>query len=134
MRRALAPLIVLLLVLLVGASFAQPASSSWPMFRHDAGRMGRSEVYEGPPSCGLSWSYKTGSDCQGSPCVGTDGSVYFGSPDLRVYAFDSGGGLRWSHLAGLAVYGSPALDSGGRVYVGSCDNRLYTLESDGSLA
>ncbi|MEI6634770.1 MAG: PQQ-binding-like beta-propeller repeat protein, partial [Chlamydiota bacterium] len=101
--------------------YAQLADSPWPMFMHDARHTGQSE-YAGPSWPALSWSYKTGYDIESSPAIGSDGRVYVGSLDNRLYAVGSGGSLAWTYLTGDYVESSPALGSDGRVYVGSADN------------
>ncbi|MDD5556414.1 MAG: PQQ-binding-like beta-propeller repeat protein [bacterium] len=135
MKRILIPLTVLSLSLFAGASIAQPQTGSpWPMYRHDANHTGRSDEHEGPPSCGLSWSYNLNDFwTDSSPAVGSDGRVYIAHPFSRLYAFDSAGGPAWSFNTNLAAYGSPAIDEEGRVYIGSYDNRLRAVGSDGTL-
>ncbi|MEI6634224.1 MAG: PQQ-binding-like beta-propeller repeat protein [Chlamydiota bacterium] len=121
MRRILAPLIVLSLALLfAGASSAQLASSAWPMFRHDKFHTGSSDEHAGPVNPMLVWSYVTGFDVRSSPAIGSDGSVYAGSRDNRLYVLDSGGILEWSYNTGFNIYdSSPALGADGRIYVGA---------------
>ena len=135
MRRLLSPLIVPFLSLLFAvASLAQPASSPWPMFCHDANHTGRSADYEGPASCALSWSFQRSSSDISSACVGSDGNVYV-SGGAIVYALTSAGAEIWPYPyhVGLDAKGCPATDTGGNVYIGSYANRLYSIDSGGSL-
>ena len=62
----------------------------------------------------------------------SDGIVYIGSLDGKIYALNaSDGKLVWSFTTGGQVASSPAV-SGGEVYVGSSDGKVYALNaSDG---
>ena len=120
-----------LLVMLCSA--VHGAEHPWPMFKGNALRTGLS-AYEGPSIGALAWSYATASDIHSSPAIGSDGRVYVGSFDYRIYALTSAGGLAWSYATASGIYSSPAIGSDGRVYIGSQDNRLYALTSAGSLA
>jgi outer membrane protein assembly factor BamB len=62
-----------------------------------------------------------------SPAMGADGSVYVGSSDNKLYAFDSSDSRLWTYSAAGAVDSSPSIGSDGRLYVGSNDNNLYVL-------
>jgi hypothetical protein len=69
-----------------------------------------------------------------SPGIGSDGRLYVGSIDNRLYAIQSTGAFSWSYRTGWNVYSSPAIGSDGRLYVGSDDNRLYAIQSTGTLS
>ncbi len=81
------------------------------------------------------WSFQTLGAIFGSPAVGEDGSIYFGSRDHKVYCVTAEGSLRWEFETGDWVDSSPTLNADeSRVYVGSWDNHLYALSTlDGSL-
>ena len=111
---------------------AQVANSPWPMFHANAQHIGQS-AYAGSQKGTLFWSYRTGEDVSSSPVIGSDGRVYVGSYDNRIYCLNPTGSLLWSYLTGDSVwYSSPAIGSDGRVYEGSCDNRIYCLNPTGS--
>ena len=75
------------------------------------------------------WEFQTGDEIYGSPAIGPDGTVYFGSDDRFVYALNgTTGKARWSYQAGNEVKSSPAIGTDGTVYVGSSDNRLHALD------
>lgn len=80
------------------------------------------------------WSFQTMGEVFGSPAIGADGSVFFGSRDGNVYSLKSDGSLRWEFETDDWVDSSPTLSSDeSRVYVGSWDNFMYALSSsDGS--
>ncbi|MDP8247274.1 MAG: PQQ-binding-like beta-propeller repeat protein [Candidatus Tritonobacter lacicola] len=109
------------------------ANTDWPMFRHDLRHTGLSR-YVGSHTGGFSWSYRTGGDIFSSPAIGSDGTVYVGSNDYRLYSLTSTGALSWSYETGFYVTSSPTIRSDGAVCVGSYDNRLYSLTSTGALS
>ncbi len=81
----------------------------------------------------LKWSYTTGGKMYSSPAIGSDGTIYVGSVDGKLYAISSSGNLKWSFATGGAIYSSPAIGSDGTIYVGSYDDKLYAINSDGTL-
>ena len=59
----------------------------------------------------------------------SNGVVYLGSDDSKVYAFDAANGtLLWSHTTGGYVTSSPAV-AYDTVYIGSSDGYLYALKT-----
>ncbi|GBG06093.1 hypothetical protein PAT3040_00595 [Paenibacillus agaridevorans] len=87
-----------------------------------------------PSSNGVErWAFETGGAINSSsPAVGSDGTVYVGSTDGKLYAVDKKGQKKWEFETGAAVYSSPAIGADGTVYVGSGDN-LYAITPDGGL-
>ena len=77
------------------------------------------------------WEFETGDSRFGvtsSPAIGSDGTVYIGSMDHKIYALDPKSGVRkWEFETGGRVRSSPAIGSDGTVYVGSHDNKLYAI-------
>ncbi len=123
--------IVAALAVLVLASGAAQAGPVWPMQGQNPQRTGQSP-FAGPTRPVLHWTYLTGG-IYNSPAIGSDGTVYFGSQDNRLYAVNSSGGHRWTYHTGGGIYNSPAIGSDGTVYVGSLDNRFYAVNSAGML-
>ena len=80
------------------------------------------------------WSFATGGAVNSSPAIGSDGTVYFGSDDYKVYALNPDGTEKWSFTTGSNVKSSPVIGSDGTVYVGSRDNKIYALNPDGTEA
>ena len=69
-----------------------------------------------------------------SPAIGSDGTVYVGSEDGKLYAINGKTGVKlWEFETGDSIYGvtsSPAIGSDGTVYIGSSDNKLYAIKTD----
>ncbi len=63
-----------------------------------------------------------------SPTLGSDGTVYVGCADGKVYAFNGTTGAQlWSFQTGGTVESSVAIGSDGTIYVGSLDGFIYAL-------
>ena len=69
-----------------------------------------------------------------SPAIASDGTIYVGSWDNKLYALNPDGTLKWSYATGNWVYSSPAIGADGTLYVGSWDNKLYAISGDTPLA
>ncbi len=68
-----------------------------------------------------------------SPAIASDGTVYIGSNDNKLHAFNSNGASKWTFTTGNWVDSTPAIGLDGTVYVGSWDNKLYAIDPiDGS--
>jgi len=66
-----------------------------------------------------------------SPAIGSDGTVYVGSDDNKLYAINGKTGDKlWEFETGGDVESSPAIGSDGTVYVGSSDKKLYAIKTD----
>ena len=68
-----------------------------------------------------------------SPAIGSDGTIYVGSTDKKLRAFNPDGKLKWSYETGDVVRSSPAVGNDGTIYVGSKDFYLRAINPDGSL-
>ena len=77
------------------------------------------------------WEFRTGGRVYSAPAIGSDGTLYFGSLDKKVYALNPNGTKRWEFLTDDAVASSPALGADETVYVGSRDRKLYALTATG---
>ena len=68
-----------------------------------------------------------------SPAIGSEGTVYVGSNDKKLYAINGRSGVKlWEFETGDSEYGvrsSPAIGSDGTVYVGSYDKKLYAIKT-----
>jgi len=66
-----------------------------------------------------------------SPAIGSDGTVYVGSHDKKLYAINGKSGVKLSEFkTGGPVHSSPAIGSDGTVYVGSFDKKLYAIKTE----
>ncbi len=75
------------------------------------------------------WEFETG--VVYSPAIGSDGTVYVGSSDNKLYAINGKSGVKlWEFKTGSVVTSSPAIGSDGTVYVGSDDKKLYAIKTD----
>ncbi len=85
------------------------------------------------------WQTFTPGYVTSSPALGSDGTVYVGSFDHKLYALDPDtGAVRWSFATDAHIYGSPAVaaDSAGRttaIYIASADGSVYALDPTGRL-
>ena len=76
------------------------------------------------------WEFETGVYVYSSPAIGSDGTVYVGSYDGKLYAINGKSGVKlWEFETGN-VDSSPAVGSDGTVYVGSNDNKLYAIKTE----
>ena len=78
------------------------------------------------------WAFETGDNVSSSPAIGSDGTIYVGSWDKKLYALNPDGTEKWAFETGNSVGSSPAIGSDGTIYVGSEDNKLYALNPDGT--
>ena len=104
------------------------SAGATPMFR---GSLAHSGVYDGsgaPAYAGVQWRARTGGAVRGSAVV--DGrTVYVGSSDGRVYAFDArNGDTRWARDLGGAVSSTPAI-AHGTVFAQTNDGRVVALRA-----
>ena len=73
------------------------------------------------------WKAQTGGAIRSAPAE-ADGTVFVGSDDHKVYAFDAAtGAQKWAVLTNGKVRSGPAYDNG-TVFVGSFDDNLYAID------
>ena len=104
----------------------------WAQFRNGPDRAGYTTTqvaeFAGIPGLIEKWAGTTGGAVRSSPVIAA-GTVYVGSRDAHLYAYDAAtGAVRWLRTTGGAIDGSPAVD-GNTVYVGSADTTLYALNT-----
>ena len=77
------------------------------------------------------WEFETGGSVSSSPAIGSDGTVYVGSDDKKLYAINGKTGVKlWEFETGYWLQSSPAIGFDGTVYVGSLDYKLYAIKTD----
>ena len=101
------------------------------MFHHDVKHTGRSTAV-GPTAPSLKWSNATQGDVTASPAFSVNGTIYIGSMDGKLYAFNPNGSLKWQYTAGGSIASSPALGADGTIYFGCQDDGLYALTDSGA--
>jgi len=77
------------------------------------------------------WEFETGGEIRSSPAIASDGTIYFGSRDKKVYAIMPTGKLKWTFQTGAAVDAAPAIGPDGTIYAGSYDGILYAISPEG---
>ncbi len=129
MRKAISCLILLILAMTI--SLAQLANSPWPMLGYDMQHSGRSP-YDGPlANPVLKWTFTTKGYITSSPVIDTNGTIYVGSDDGKVYAINPDGTQKWAFKTGKEIYASPIIGADGTIYVGSLDYKFYAITPDG---
>ncbi len=110
-------------------------NAPWPMFKQNLQHTGQTNdnVLGPEKNVVAKWSYLTGDRINGSsPAISPDGTIYIGSSDHKLYAFNADGSIKWTNRLEWAVGNSPAIGSDSTVYVGNF-NKLYAFNSDGSI-
>ncbi|MDG2213698.1 MAG: PQQ-binding-like beta-propeller repeat protein, partial [Verrucomicrobiota bacterium] len=88
-----------------------------------------SETASGKKPGTLLWEFETGREVRSSPSISSDGTIYFGSFDQKVYALESKSGVKkWEFQTDSFVSSSPAIGSDGTIYIGSEDANVYALD------
>jgi len=78
------------------------------------------------------WSFPTGGAISSSPAIGSDGTIYVGSNDNKLYAIDWDKGTQeWAYETGGAITSSPAIANDETIFVGSNDRNLYAITPTG---
>lgn len=114
-----------LAALLMAAASVQ--ALEWPQFHADSLHSGTVESDFAVPKERW-WSQSTGGPIEGSPVV-SDGRVFIGSTDGKLYAFDAiSGSLLWTFDTGAAISSTPAL-SGGILYIINNQGSMFALEA-----
>ena len=66
-----------------------------------------------------------------APAIGSDGTIYVGSWDNKLYALDEKTGLKkWEFETGGDIDSSPVIGADGTLYVGSMDKKIYAIKTD----
>ena len=109
------------------------ADTPWAKSGGDISNTGRSN-YTGPAVNTTLWNYTTGGSVSGfgSPVIGSDGTIYVGSSDCKLYALNADGSVKWTYTTGGSV-NSLSIGADGTLYIGSYDSSLYALNPDGTL-
>jgi len=79
------------------------------------------------------WTVEIGADCDSSPALAPDGTIYFGTFTGRLWALEPDGSTKWVFKAGREIRSSPAIAADGTIYFGSRDRTLYALTPSGTV-
>ena len=78
------------------------------------------------------WSAATGGATT-APAIGADGTLYVGSADANLYAFDAAGLQKWSlHTKGV-IEAQPLVDGDGTIYFGTKKGIVYAVNPNGTV-
>lgn len=72
-------------------------------------------------------------ECNSSPALAPDGTIYQGTFDGRLFAVTPQGRVKWTFKAGREIRSSPAVANDGTIYFGSRDWKLYAVTPEGKL-
>jgi uncharacterized repeat protein (TIGR02543 family) len=78
----------------------------------------------------MDWNATTRGVIFSSPAIAADGSVYVGSNDNMLHAFNADGTNKWTFETGNWVDSTPSIGPDGTIYVGSWDNKIYAINPD----
>lgn len=84
-------------------------------------------VEEGSPGISI-WTFPTDGNLSGSPAIGKDGTIYFGSSSGKTFAINQDGIEKWAFNRSLLT---PVIGPSERIY-GRNGNVLYSISKDGS--
>lgn len=117
----------------VGSYRIRVYGPQWPMVQRDLERAAKA-VGMGPATTNLKWMYTIPDDIITTPpVIDGHGSVFVGTSDNSLLAFDYDGLLMWSYHTADAITAGPALTYDERVFFGTEGGQLFALDSDGSL-
>ena len=108
------------------------ANSSCPEYGINNNHTSQSN-YTGPQTNGTKWTYKN-ITVYGSAVTGSDGTIYVGGYNGKLYAFKPDGTLKWTYITSSYILGSPAVGKSGTIYVSNWKNStLYAINPSGTL-
>jgi outer membrane protein assembly factor BamB len=114
-------------------------ATDWPMVGHDAQHTGRSP-YSGPLADYTKWTVDAAANSPGSPVIGSDGTVYYGTdgrdpgnPD-KLWAVNPDGSTKWAVTMTQDNYitTSPAIGDDGTIYVATHGPQLQAFNPNGT--
>jgi outer membrane protein assembly factor BamB len=77
------------------------------------------------------WSVPLNSGSDSAPAVGSDGTIYFGTWNGKLWALNPNGTRKWVFRAENEIKSAPAVALDGTVYFGSRDRKFYAVRADG---
>lgn len=80
----------------------------------------------------IEWFHAIGGEgCTGSPVVLEDGTIYLGTLEGELIAFNDDGTIKWSYDSEESIKTTPAISENGTVYFTTENDMLYCLSQDG---
>jgi len=107
------------------------ANTPWPEYQNNNNHTGQSS-YTGPQTNTTKWVIN-GITVYGSAAIGSDGTIYIGSYEGTLYAFNPDGSLQWTYTPLNSILGSPAIGSDGTIYISDWNSTLYAINPNGTL-
>jgi outer membrane protein assembly factor BamB len=124
-------ILTIALNLIAGSSslaYAVTSTDDWPTFHHDISHSGYSTT-PSPTSNQTLWTYTTDSYIEWSSPVVSNGLIYIGSDDGKIYCLNVSTGTKiWSFTIGSEIHNAPSV-ANNRVYIGANDNKVYCLNA-----
>jgi outer membrane protein assembly factor BamB len=80
-----------------------------------------------PANGSIKWVEPTRDMVKSSPAIASDGTIYIGSNDKSIYAFNPDGTEKSRFEAGGSVNSGPSIWSDGTIYFTSSDGKLTAL-------
>lgn len=80
----------------------------------------------------LLWQVQVPGQIRAAPAIGKDGTIYVGSWDGNLYAFNPNSSRRWTFPGGNWFHAAPAIGADGTIYAANLDHKLYALNPDGT--
>jgi outer membrane protein assembly factor BamB len=93
------------------------------------------DIYAIYPNGTLKWKYQTSGWITSAPALAEDGTLYVGSWDCKLYAFNSTtGAKKWSFDSGASISSSPAIAGDGVIYFGNMlsKNTIFAVNPNGT--
>ena len=130
--RAVGLLSAVLILFFLLQPWAVGADEVWPMFGQNLRHTRLSPYATGHNTGTKKWEFAAGNWIHSSPAIGSDGTLYVGSGDNKLYALNPKGTKKWEFATGFWIHSSPTIGPDGTLYVGSYDHKLYALNPDGT--
>ncbi|MFO7791993.1 MAG: PQQ-binding-like beta-propeller repeat protein [Candidatus Saliniplasma sp.] len=128
-------IIILFLFILISSPIysSELADSPWPCYKNNSKNTGLSTYHTENLTDEIRWEFDTEGFIISSPTLGSDGTIYIGSSDTRLYAIKQNGVLKWSYKTEGQIRSSPAVDDNDNIYFGSRDGYFYSVDNNGEL-
>ncbi len=91
-------------------------------------------VYSFAPDHSVNWVFNTHGNITCSPAIGSDGTVYVGTEQSKMYAITANGSQAWPPyeiIPPTSIISSPVIGADGSIYFGADDGAMYRLGATG---